>query len=253
MDNSTHNEDVLLLRYLDGELTGAEKEEFEKRIAADKLLQEELQSLRVAREAIHSFGISQNVAKVHAQMMDELKAPVRMRSASRRIVQYSLAAAASVLLIFISIQAYIFFTLSPGKIFSDYYKSYELSITRSGGAEPSAIEKAYGEKRYSDVVVLSANSNEIEPNFLAAMSNLELKNYAAAIEGYKKVITLNERSNTSIFKDEAEYYLSLALLQNKNYTAALEYMQKIHDNPGHLYHEKISNRLLRKVKWLRWR
>jgi hypothetical protein len=82
---------------------------------------------------------------------------------------------------------------------------------------------------------------------------MELKNIPKAIDGYKKVISLNETANTTIFKDESEYYLSLALVQYKDYKAALPLMQKINKDPNHLYHEKISSKLIRKVKWLKWR
>jgi tetratricopeptide (TPR) repeat protein len=253
MDNSTFNMNELLIRYLDGELTGNEKIEFENRLSADKLLQEEFQSLQLTRESVRSYGLKQKVAAIHEQMMDELSTPVRKISSTRRFVQYSLAIAASLLLIFISIQAYTFFTLSSDKLFSQNYRSYELNTVRSSGTEPTAIEKAYQEKQFNEVVTLSENSNDIKINFLAAMANMELKNTSKAIEGYKKVITLNQATNTNMFKDEAEYYLSLALVQNKDYREALPLMQKIHDDPNHLYHEKVSSKFIRKVKWLKWR
>lgn len=253
MDNSTHDMNELLVRYLDGELVGNEKQELEKKLASDKLLLEELQNLQLTREAVRSFGIKQQVTAVHEQMMDEMVTPVRKMSSTRRIFQYSLAAAASVVLILISIIAYNFFTLSPGKLFSENYKSYELNTTRGAGTELSAIEKAYQEKKYTEVAALSESSNEIKENFLGAMSNMELQNTSKAIDEYKKVIALNETAKTNIFKDESEYYLALAYVQIKSYKQALELMQKIHNNPDHLYHEKISAKLIRNVKLLKWR
>ena len=253
MDNSTHDMNELLIRYLDGELSGSEKEQLEKQLNTDKLLQEELQSLQLTRDAVRSYGLKQKVASIHEQMMKEFSAPVRKINPGKRLIQYSLAIAASLILIFISIQAYTFFTLSPGKLFSGNYRSYELNTARSSGTEPTTIEKTYQEKKYSEVAALAENSTDIEANFLGAMSNMELKNISKAIEEYKKAITLNEAANTNIFKDEAEYYLALAYVQNKNYKQALDLMQKIHNNPNHLYHEKISNKFIRKVKWLNWR
>ena len=253
MDNSTPDMNELLIRYLDGELGKKEKEELEKQLLSDKILQDEFQNLQLTRDAVRSYGLKQKVAAVHEQMMDELSTPVRKISPTRRFVQYSLAIAASLLLIFISIQAYIFFTLSPDKLFSQNYKSYELNTVRGSGIEQTAIEKAYQEKKYSEVVDLAKNSTDIGTNFLAAMSNMELKNIPKAIDGYKKVISLNETANTTIFKDESEYYLSLALVQYKDYKEALPLMQKINKDPNHLYHEKISSKLIRNVKWLKWR
>jgi tetratricopeptide (TPR) repeat protein len=253
MDNSTFNMDELLIRYLDGDLAGKEKLEFENRLSSNKTLQEELQSLQLTRDAVRSYGLKQKIASLHEKMMDELSAPVRKISPTRRFVQYSLAIAASLLLIFISIQAYTFFTLSPGKLFSQNYKSYGLNTVRGSGTEQTAIEKAYLEKKYAEVSGLAENSTDIEANFLAAMSNMELKNVSKAIEEYKKVITLNEAANTNVYKDESEYYLALAYMENKNYKESLSLMERIHEDPNHLYHEKISSKLIRKVKWLKWR
>jgi tetratricopeptide (TPR) repeat protein len=253
MDNSTFNMNELLIQYLDGELTGREKLELETRLSSDKALQEELENLQLTRDSVRLYGLKEKVSSIHEQMMNEISAPIRKMNPGRRFVQYTLAIAASLLLIFISIQAYTFFTLSPGKLFSQNYQSYELNTVRGNETGQTAIEKAYQEKKFDEVIHLSQNSIDIESNFLAAMSNMELKNYPKAIDKYKQVIALNETANTNTFKDESEYYLSLAYLQNKNYKQAYDLMQKIHNNPDHLYHEKISNKLIRKVKWLKWR
>ena len=253
MDNSTPDMNELLVRYLDAELAGEEKEQLEKQLATDPSLQEELQNLQLAREAVRVYGIKQKVAAVHSQMMEKFQAPVRTISSQRRIIRYSLAIATSVLLIFIGIESYVFFTLSPNKLFSENYHSYELSTARSGATEPTPVEKAYKDKNYNEVISLTEKSQDIEENFLAGMSRLELKNIPNAIEDYKKVIALNDAAKTNILKDEAEYYLVLAYISNKEYGSALELMNKIHNDPNHLYHEKITRKLIRKVKMLKWR
>src|SRR5690242_19839067 len=147
MDNSTFNMDELLIRYLDRELTEHERMDFENQLSSNKELQEQLQSIQLTRDAVRSYGLKQKVASIHEQMMDKLSAPVRKINSRKRLVQYTLAIAASLLLIFISIQAYTFFTLSPGKLFSQNYRSYELNTVRGNGNEQSAIEKAYLDKR----------------------------------------------------------------------------------------------------------
>lgn len=253
MNSHSENMNDLLVRYLDGELEENEKEELEKQLETDKSLQEALQSLQAAREAIRYFGIKQEVANIHNQMMNELRAPIRKINPRRKILRYSLAAAASILLFFVGILAYKFFTLSPDKLFADNYKSYELNITRGAGTEPTAIESAYLEKRYNDVIRLSENSNDIESIFLSALSNIELKNISRGIDGFKKVIMMNEAAHTNTFKDEAEYYLALAYVQHKDYKLAYELMEKIQGDPSHLYNKKISAKLIRDVKWLNWR
>jgi negative regulator of sigma E activity len=66
-----------LVQYLDGELSGSEKDDLEKQLVTDRGLQAELESLKLAREAIRSYGLKQQVTGIHQQMMNELQTPVR--------------------------------------------------------------------------------------------------------------------------------------------------------------------------------
>ncbi len=256
MDNSTHDMSEKLVQYLDGEMQGAEKISFEQELSADKKLQDDLDSLKATREAIKLYGLQQKVSGIHQQMMQEMELPVRKMSSTRRIIRYSIAAAASVILIVGGIFGYNFYSLSSGKVFSSNYHSYELNTLRDGDTlQFSPVEKAYREKDYKKVVELQAlyNSTPVKETFLAAMSYVELGNSTKAIEEFKKLIAENETANTDLFKDEAEYYLALAYISNKDYDFALELLRKIRDDPNHLYHDKITGKLIRQVKMLKWR
>lgn len=254
MDNSTHNTSELLVQYLDGALSGSEKDNLERQLQVDASLKAELENLQLAREAVRSYGLKQQVAAVHQQMMDELQAPVVKIGSTRRIVRFSMAVAASVLLVFLSITTYNFFTLSPNKLFADNYHSFELSTVRDGNAGETLIEKAYKEKNYKEVISLATKKQGLEEeSFLSAMSYMELNNNAKAIEVFKQVLLLNPDVKSGLWKDEAEYYLALTYIRNKDYDLALELMNKIQDDPDHLYHKKITRKLIRKVKMLKWR
>jgi hypothetical protein len=74
---------------------------------------------------------------------------------ARRIVHYSVAVAASILLIFVCIVGYNFYRLSPGRLFAENYTPYELTTTPDDSIE-SKIEKAYREKNYAEVIKLNA-------------------------------------------------------------------------------------------------
>ncbi len=256
MDNSTHNMSEKLVQYLDGEMQGAEKISFEQELAADKKLQDELDSLKATREAIKLYGLQQKVSGIHQQMMQEMQTPVKKMSPTRRIIRYSIAAAASVILIVGGIIAYNFYNLSSGKVFASNYHSYELSTLRDGDTlQFSAVEKAYREKDYKKAVELISHQSSIpvKETFLAGMSYMELGNNARAIEELKKVIIRNETDKTNLFKDEAEYYLALTYIRNRDYDFALDLLRRIKENPGHLYHEKVTGKLIRQVKMLKWR
>lgn len=256
MDNSTHHMPEKLVQYLDAEMDGAEKISFEQELAADKKLQDDLESLKATREAVKLFGLKQRVSGIHQQMMQEMRTPVKKISSTRRIIRYSIAAAASVILIVGGIIGYNFYNLSSGKIYSSNYHSYELSTLRDGDTlQFSPVEKAYREKDYKKAVELYSlySPIQVKESFLAGMAYVELGNNAKAIDGLKNVIIRNETDKTNLFKDEAEYYLALTYLRNRDYDFALDLLRRIKEDPGHLYHEKVTGKLIRQVKMLKWR
>lgn len=256
MDNSTQHMSEQLVQYLDGELSGPDKLMIEQQLAADKKLNDELESLKFTREAVKLFGLQQKVSGIHQQMMQEMQTPVKKMTSSRRIFRYSIAVAASLVLIVGSIIGYNFYQLSSGKVFASNFRSYELGTLRdSDSAQESAVEKAYREKDYRKAagLVSENNSNTIKETFLAGLSYVELGNNTEAIVLFKKVIAQNDSVKTNYFKDDAEYYLALTNIRNKDFDYALDLLRSIKENPNHLYHEKVTGKLIRQVKMLKWR
>ena len=170
----------------------------------------------------------------------------------RRNVRYTVAGIAIVLLIFIFIEGYKFYTLSPEKLYAENYTPYELT-TRDGNDSASAIEKAYKEKNYSEVIKLNRLSVlSIKDVFLTGMAFLETKDYSRAVRSFQVVIT-DIKYNKIVLKDVAEYYLALAYLRDQDYDQAIELMNAIHDNSSHAYSKKFSRKYINRVKRLKWR
>jgi tetratricopeptide (TPR) repeat protein len=250
MDNSTQYE---LMRYIDGEMTDSEKAEFEKRLETDESVKQEMGNLQLTKEAVRQYGLKEKVAGIHQQMMREMKTPVRSISNVRRIVRYSVAIAASILLIVVLIEGYKFYKLSPEKLYAESYSSYELTTTRDGEQKESAIEKAYRAKNYGEVIKLNANTVlSIKDVFLTGMAYLETKDYSRAVATFQIVIADVKDEKTTL-KDAAEYYLALSYLQNRDYDQAIELMNSIRDNSSHLYKNKFSRSYINQVKRLKWR
>lgn len=255
MDNSTPDITSLLIDHIDGVLPATEKQQLEKQLAADNIIKDQWENLLGTTEAVKLYGLQQKIGTIHREMMTELQTPVRTISPVRRIVRYSVAVAASVLLVVLGITGYNFYKLSPDKVFTDNYSSYELSNTRGTGSEITAAEKAYQEKNYKEVINIHDSGSEAGQltQFLAGLSSLELDNNSKAITCFKEVIETNRQTNDKLLEDEAEYYLSLSYIRNRDYDYALEILKKIQDDPGHLYNEKITSQLMRQVKLLKWR
>lgn len=171
----------------------------------------------------------------------------------RRMIRYAVAVAASVLLIFVVIEAYKFYTLSPDKLYSSNYSAYELAPRPDSSDSASAIEEAYHEKQYDEVINLNRSSVlSIQDIFLTGIAYLEKRDYAKAISSFQVVIA-DVKDNKFALKDAAGYYLALAYLQNSDYDQAIELMTTIHNDPSHLYNSRFNRKYINKVKRLKWR
>ena len=237
MDNSTPEMSETLIRLLDGELSGQEK------TSVDSLL--------ATRAAVRHLGLQQQVNAIHSQMMDEFNEPARKISPVRKMLRYSTAIAAGIVVLIAAFFAYQYFSLSPEKVFSANYQAYELSTVR-GTNETTAIEGAYRNKNYTEVIRLHANTPDptIKNDFLAGAAALELNNLPQAKLSFNQVIDRNKKENTRILKDEAEYYLALTLVRQKEFKAALLLLESIQNDPDHIYRAKINDGLLRDVRKL---
>jgi len=186
-------------------------------------------------------------------MEKESKLTAEKKNKIKRIVRYAVAGVASLLLIFLIIEGYSFYTLSPDKLYTEKYKHYEITITRDGSDTVTAIEKAYKEKNYAEVINLNKLSVlSVHDIFLTGMAYLETKDYSRAVRSFQVVIS-EVKDNKTVLKGVAEYYLALAYLQDRDYDQAIELMNAIHNNSSHPYKAKFSRRYINQVKRLKWR
>lgn len=255
MDNSTPDMPEKLVRYLDGELNEDEKKIIEQQLNSDSVLQQEYNSLLAAREAIRHYGLQQQVKGVHQQMMGEFQVPVKKIGSKRRIIRNAVAVAASVVLLLAGYAAFNFFTLSSEKVFNSNFRVFELTMMRGDGAGESAAEKAYREKNYKEVIRIhdAGEDHTRKGEFLCGVAALELKDNKKAITCFTEVLDQNKQASVLILNDETEYYLFLSYIRDRDYNAALAIMEKIKNDPGHIYHKKVTSKLIRQVKLLRWR
>ncbi|MEI2738113.1 MAG: hypothetical protein V9F01_04960 [Chitinophagaceae bacterium] len=256
MDNSTHGMSEKLVEYMDGKLTGAEKEYLERQLAADKNLQEELNSLKSAAEAVRLYGLQQKVSDIHGEMMHKMQPGIKKIKPNRKVLRYSIAVAASLILLIGGYMAYNFFTLSPDKVFASRYQSYELTNYRDGNTNETPVEKAYREKKYKEVLRIhdAGEDRSAKGEFLCGAAALEEEDNSKAIRCFKEVLDMNNKlSGQPVLNDEAEYYLSLSYIRNGDYDFALDLLNKIRNDVNHKYNKEITGKLLRQVKMLKWR
>ena len=256
MDNSTQFNETLM-KYLDGELMDVEREEFEKRLAIDAALRQELEDLKTARAAVRLHGLKQQVGSIHHQMMAEMKpaAIVRPISPARRVIRYSISIAASIFIVAVLIVGYNFFTLSPERLYNGQYRAYELSSVRGEATSASKLATDYQHGQYKEVIEDRQRLETATPkdDFLAGIAYLQTGNVSKAISSFQSVIEKNRIATTTVFNDDAQYYLALSYLRNKDYDRCLDLIKTIRNSPSHLYHDQFSRGFVRRVKMLRWR
>jgi tetratricopeptide (TPR) repeat protein len=254
MNNNYTNSD-LLVQYLDNELSPEEKLRLENQLNQNTAMQQELENLTLAKQAIKTYGLKQKIASIHTEMMNEMAAeksvkPGIVRSLARR----SMKIAASLLIVLLGFGVYQYVSVSPDKLFAEKYQPYSLSVSR-GAAETDAMEKAYQEKNYSAVINLftELKGTGQKENFLAGQAYLATKGYSKAIGCFNKVLSLNSAAKTAAFKDDAEYYLALSYLKNKEFKSAYPLFISIHNNTDHLYNDEVTDGFMRKLKLLDWK
>ena len=254
MDNFTLPGNEWLVRYFDGELEGAELAAAEQKIAADPALQEALESLKLAREAVRQYGLRSKVAAVHAEMTAKPVAKLHSISPVRKIFRYGMPLAATIVLAAGIFLAYYFFSLSSDRVYADNYHPFEMTTVRGQDQESPVID-AYRNRNYQEVIRLrrAAGEDSPIPLFFSGVSYLHLNDTPAAIADLEQVLEKNRDSRLPVFEDEAEYYLALAYIRNRDYDLALPLLEKMRDDEQHTYHGEITRKLIRDVKLLKWR
>ncbi|HEY0731568.1 MAG TPA: hypothetical protein VGD33_04055 [Chitinophagaceae bacterium] len=251
MAESLHDDN--LVRYLDGEMDEEERRLFEHKLQADVKLREQLELLHTASETVKYYGLVDQVARVHKKVISARRQSISGKVVPfRRFLRYSIAVAASILFILITWQAYNFFKLSPEAVFAEAFVDYNIPTTRGDGQkDTTAFIHLYKTGNYDSLIKLenkypAANDQE---HFFTGLAHLHQEDAFYAIPPLETVVA----NAASTYKQDAEYYLAMAYLKNKDYDKALDLMQIIHNNPAHPYNGQFTDKYLRKVQMLKWR
>lgn len=253
MDKDLPIEDDLQ-RYFDKEMNATEQQAFEKKLQTDPLLQQQLERLKLLSDSISYYGILNQVKEVRKLQEAEIKKAkatsetkvIRMNKTWRMAI---IAAASIILIISLGI-TYTIYQLSSDKVFAENYVPYTINNTRSGQNQNTKVEEEYARGNFKNVISLSAQGSLTnQDELLEGISFMQLNQWQNAIAQFRKIVTENENS----FKQDAEYYLALTYIKNNEYSNALPLLEKIKADPDHLYHNQISQKLIREVKLLQWK
>ena len=183
------------------------------------------------------------------------KPPVLRITQFTRVIRYVFAVAAAILLVFLLVEAYNFYSLSTEGLFSEKYTDFKTSGDITDTTSNLLIEKSFRNAKYQQVIYFhnKAHFFKINDLFLLGIAYLKTENLSKAIDSFNSILEKNKISNTDTLWDETEYYLALTYLKNKDYDQAIVLMKKIHEDPNHLYKSKFTEKYIRRVKMLKWR
>lgn len=249
MDESLRD-DALLLRYLDNSMEDTERRTFEFRLEQDAALRQRLEDLQVALEAVRQVGVAERVQRIHQEMMTELaEEPSRPAVPVRKIVRWGLAVAASVVFLVVAIGGWQLYRLTPDAVYEEHFTEYTVSTTRSVPSASSVVGRLYNERNYPGVLQASESTSlSGQDSLLVGLAYLHTGALPQAIRWLQTI----ERGGGA-YRQDAQYYLSLAYLRERRLSEALVLMQQINNDPSHLYHQQVPHSLLRKVRLLKWK
>lgn len=162
-----------------------------------------------------------------------------------------LAVLGGVILVLLVVAGYRFYNLSPQSLYQQAFVDYKLSNEGDWQLGATPVELAYGAGEYDSVIRESKKTQPFtdQDYLLIGLSYMHKGDFSSAIESLRLVNLWAD----SDYKEEGEFYLAMAYLRNKDYDMALELMQRIRRDPEHTYRARISEKLVRNVRILKWR
>ena len=239
-----------LIQYLDNELDPDYRLYVESQIASNPEVQQLLERLRTAREAVVQYARKETVAGVHKQVMEERKQqrPVIKTNWLRS----SLRAAAIILVLLIIGGVVQYSLLDSDRLYSKLYQQYTISNPRDD-ASASLFQQAYRKGDMKLVASLYENKTGGYPNehFLAGQAYLAIDNPEKAVAAFDAQLNANASLQFKPYQDASEYYLALAYLKAGNTGKALPLFEKIHRETSHAYNKEVSGWFLQQLRWLK--
>jgi len=212
--------------------------------------------------ALRQVSVLQQVKNVHQQFLQAHQEMSNSRDAStgkvislKQSLKWISRVAAVLFIVAASWFAYTYTTTNSNTIYSEIYQPYNINNDRASIEEiiPHNMIQEFRDKNYPAVIKtyqgLTVTNNR--EKFLTAIAFQETGKYQQAINLFEQLLKINQEQLSRMYKDEAEFYLALNYLKVENTDAAISLFQKIYDDPGHTFRERISKVTLRKMKWIK--
>jgi tetratricopeptide (TPR) repeat protein len=227
----------ILIDYLDHQLNQQDADQVENMLQNDKSLADELEYLKMAVDTVRLNTIHDKVLAIRRSITNApLLAEKPANTVIRSMYKMSLRVAAILILLIGMAVMYKYLTVSNKTIYEKQFTSYELSNLR-GQESHDAEAEAYINKNWSEVIMVfqKDNNKSNKSIFLAAMAEMQLNNFSQAVKLFETILNPDRNTGDDSFREESEYYLSLAYLMNHETNKGIRLINKIKADSNHTY------------------
>jgi len=238
-------------QFLHGDMSQAERENFEQTVLANPELAYEVGLSRMIDEALLKDDILDVRKKLLDAFLEKGKKKNKVPLLSLIVKNYWYAAASLFLIVGLGITLYYSVPLgkSNDSLFRQYYSANDLiDVTRAGDATIVEAAMKFQERNYSlssqlFKSILEDDQNNMACWFYYGISNIETGNLAEAEKAFSMII----KDNQSLYVEQAEWYLALNHIKRNQSEKAIVLLYTISANPESK-HQKDAARLLEKLK-----
>jgi hypothetical protein len=232
----------ILIDYLDNQLNQQETEQVEIIVKNEISHASELQFLKLAIDTVRLDTINNKVLAIRRSLANTNAVSEKpANSMIRSIYKMSMRAAAIFILLAGIAVLYKYITTSNLSVYEKQFTGYVLNNNR-GLESRDAEAEAYRNKNWSEVVSIYQNENNKTNKsvFLVAMAEMQLNNFQQAVTLFEIILKTNIKTGDDSFREETEYYLSLAYLMNHEESKSIRLLNKIKADTSHTYYPLAS-------------
>ncbi len=242
-DNSTNDTTELLIQYMDNELSVSGKAIVQQMLANDEKLNEQYQYLLAAKNAIQSQGLKQHIQLIQNEFLaerDKIIEPAKIIK-SHTFFKTFMRVAAILIFIIAGFGVYKFSSTTNQSVYNENIVSYQSPVNRNN-ENADKVGDLYNAGKYTDVIsnINFKQQKNQQDYFLVAQSYLQLNQPTEAINNFKAIEELNNKSTSKYFAEETDYYLTMAYIKIGNIDLAKTQMIKILANKNHLFYSNVK-------------
>ncbi len=219
--------------YLDKEMSGKDRQQFEDELAKNVPMQRALQLEEDLRAGISRLGhtaLRDRLRRIHAEEIGEEDGativPMRSRGLARRWAAIAAMLIAAVGLMYWATQMG---ATDPAGLYASNYEPYSLELTQRGAGEQSevqAAEQAYRDGDYATAGSLleelyQADQQDAEIALGLAVARWENGDSSGALELLQQLV------DHPLLSDKAQWYRAMIFLKEENLTAARDALQAV--------------------------